>query len=103
MPARLIANAKEIGDDGSLIELVVWELPQPIPPRSHCYKYRLYYGSPGGARVRSDSERGKRDHRQASIIIAARRSAGCVVRLSWPDGIRAGSPDYAGVTISRPA
>jgi len=39
----------------------------------------------------------------ALIIIAARRSGGCVVRPSWPDGIRAGSPDYAGVTISLPA
>jgi hypothetical protein len=39
----------------------------------------------------------------ALIVIAARRSAGCVVRPSWPDGIRAGSPDYAGATISWPA
>lgn len=63
MPARLIANAKEVRDDGSIVEVVVWELPQPLLPCRHCYKYRLYFGSRGLTRVRYDNERGKGDHR----------------------------------------
>jgi hypothetical protein len=38
MGAVLIARAKEIRDDGSIIEIVVWELPEPTPPSSHRYK-----------------------------------------------------------------
>jgi len=63
MAAVLLARAKEIRDDGSLVEIVIWELPAPVPPSSHRYKYRLYYGAAGMSRVRYDNERGKGDHR----------------------------------------
>ena len=63
MPAVLLAHAKEFRDDGSIVEIVVWELPEPLPPSAHRYKYRLYYGSGGTSRVRYDNERGKGDHR----------------------------------------
>jgi hypothetical protein len=62
MPAVLIAKAKEVRDDGSIVEVVVWELPEPLPPSTHCYKYRLYYGAAGICRIRYDNERGKGDH-----------------------------------------
>lgn len=63
MPAVLVAQAKEVRDDGSIIEIVVWELSEPLVPSTHRYKYRLYYGVAGIARVRYDNERGKGDHR----------------------------------------
>lgn len=63
MLAVLLAHAKEVRDDGSIIEIVVWELPEPLPPSSHRYKYRLYFGVAGVTRVRYDNERGKGDHR----------------------------------------
>lgn len=63
MPAVLIAKAKEVRDDGSIVEVVVWRLPEPVPPSTHHYKYRLYYGAAGVSRVRYDNERGKGDHR----------------------------------------
>lgn len=63
MNARLIAKAKEVRDDGSIVEVVIWELPEPLPPSTHGYKYRLYYGAAGVCRVRYDNERGKGDHR----------------------------------------
>ena len=63
MPVVLLAGAKEVRDDGSIIEIVVWELSEPLPPSTHRYKYRLYYGSGGTSRVRYDNERGKGDHR----------------------------------------
>ena len=63
MKATLLARTKEIRDDGSIIEIVVWELPEPLRPSVHCYKYRLFYGVGGICRVRYDNERGKGDHR----------------------------------------
>jgi len=63
MPAALVAKAKEIRDDGSVVEVVVWEVPEPLTPSIHNYKYRLYYGAAGVCRVRYDNERGKGDHR----------------------------------------
>ena len=63
MDAVLLARAKEIRDDGSIVEIVVWELPEPLPPSQHRYKYRLYFGVAGVSRVRYDNERGKGDHR----------------------------------------
>lgn len=63
MKAKLLARTKEVRDDGSIIEIVVWELPEPLPPSRHCYKYRLFYGSAAEHRIRYDNERGKGDHR----------------------------------------
>ena len=63
MPAIPLARAKEVRDDGSIVEIVIWELSEPLPPSSHSYKYRLYYGAAGVSRVRYDNERGKGDHR----------------------------------------
>ncbi len=63
MTAQLIARAKEVRDDSSIVELVIWRLPEPLAPCLHCYKYRLYFGAHGVCRVRYDNERGKGDHR----------------------------------------
>ncbi len=57
MPAVLVAKAREVRDDGSIIEVVVWALSEPLKPSTHCYKYRLYYGAAGVCRVRYDNER----------------------------------------------
>ena len=63
MKAWLLAHTKEVRDDGAIIEVVIWELPKPLPPSEHLYKYRLYYGTANEDRVRYDNERGKGDHR----------------------------------------
>lgn len=63
MKALLIARTKEIRDDGSIVEIVIWELPEPLAPSVHDFKYRLFYGSASEERVRYDNERGKGDHR----------------------------------------
>ena len=63
MSAQLIARAKEVRDDGAIVEIVVWRLPDPIQPCTHLFKYRLYFGAGDVCRVRYDNERGKGDHR----------------------------------------
>jgi len=63
MGSTLVAKAKEIRDDGSVVEIVIWEITEPLAPSRHCYKYRLYFGASGEDRIRYDNERGKGDHR----------------------------------------
>ena len=62
MKAIPLARTKEIRDDGTIVEVVIWELPDPLPPSTHLFKYRLFYGTPQEERVRYDNERGKGDH-----------------------------------------
>ena len=64
--AMLLARAKEVRDDGSIVEVVIWELPEPVPPCLHKFKYRLFFGTTEQARVRYDNERGKGDHRHVA-------------------------------------
>ena len=66
MKAVLLARAKEVHDDGTIVEIVVWELPEPLPPSVHRFKYRLFFGKAGEERVRYDNEGGKGDHRHIS-------------------------------------
>lgn len=48
------------------LQVVIWSLPEPLPPSRHGSKYRLYYGLAGTDRVRYDNERGKGDHRHVN-------------------------------------
>lgn len=66
MRASLLARSKEVRDDGSIVEVVIWELPQPLAPCVHSFKYRLFYGTSSEERVRYDNERGKGDHRHVA-------------------------------------
>ena len=61
--ATLLLHEKVVLADESIIEIVLWRLPQPTPERPHGLKYRLYYGRRGVCLVRYDNETGKGDHR----------------------------------------
>ncbi len=56
----ILNQRKVLGD--VVIEMVVWQLPQPSSDRPHGYKYRLYCGRAGKCLVRYDNETGKGDH-----------------------------------------
>jgi hypothetical protein len=63
MKATLILRSREVFD-GILIEMVAWQLAEPVPGCSHLYKYRFYAGLlNGGCLIRYDNERRKGDHR----------------------------------------
>lgn len=62
MKAVLITDFKNAFDDGSLIQMVVWRVPKPVPPTEHGFKYRLVYVVGGVRVVGFDNERGKGDH-----------------------------------------
>ena len=62
MAAQLITAIKNINPDGSLLEIVIWKVPKPVPPTEHGYKYRAVYVVNGVRIVGFDNERGKGDH-----------------------------------------
>lgn len=62
MAALLITRFKNVHPDGSILELVVWKVPEPVPPTEHGYKYRAVYVVDGERVVGFDNERGKGDH-----------------------------------------
>ena len=49
--------------EGGIVEMVVWQVPQPVPPSEHPFKYRLVYIREGQRVVGYDNERGKGDHK----------------------------------------
>ena len=64
MPATRIFHDKVIyPDDGAIVEMTIWEVPEPVPGSVHRLKYSLFYGYPGRRVVSYDNERGKGDHR----------------------------------------
>ncbi len=68
MKAQPIDQRKLVLDDGSIIQISIWALPEPVPPCTHRYKYRLYFGRDGRCFVRYDNERGKGDHKHIGDI-----------------------------------
>jgi len=63
MKAALIFRLKHELDDGAVVEMVIWRVPQSVPGSHHGFKYRLYFGKGGRRLVGYDNERGKGDHR----------------------------------------
>ena len=43
--------------------MVVWQVPEPVPPSEHPFKYRLVFVRDGERVVGYDNERGKGDHK----------------------------------------
>lgn len=66
MKAELVISDKVVFDDGMIQEIVIWRVPEPVPPTDHGFKYSLFYGQPGRRLIGYDNERGKGDHRHRS-------------------------------------
>jgi hypothetical protein len=62
MKATLITRFRDVTPDGGIIEMVVWRVPEPVPPGDHEFKYRLAFIVGGRRVVGFDNERGKGDH-----------------------------------------
>ena len=61
--ATLIFRDRYTFEDGDLVEMKIWRVPEPVPPGSHFLKYSLFYGRKGERIIGYDNERGKGDHR----------------------------------------
>ncbi|WP_244494747.1 MULTISPECIES: DUF6516 family protein [unclassified Ensifer] len=62
MDAQKITEHKNVEADGSIIQFVIWKLPEPVPPTTHGFKYRMVYIRNRERVVGFDNERGKGDH-----------------------------------------
>jgi len=62
MKAQLIVRERYTHKAGGFAEVVIWQVPQPVPPCTHGFKYRLVYIVNGFRVVGFDNERGKGDH-----------------------------------------
>lgn len=63
MDARKLYVYKQTRADDTIVEAIVWQLPQADAERPRGLKYRLFYGRPGERIVCYDNERGKGDHK----------------------------------------
>ena len=63
MKAKLVVRERVAYSAAELVEMVVWELPEPVPPSRHLFKYRLVYIVDGARVLGYDNDRGKGDHR----------------------------------------
>jgi hypothetical protein len=63
MKAVRIFYDKAVFADGSIVEMVIWQLPGTSSERAHGLKYSLFYGRDGQRIVGYDNERGKSDHK----------------------------------------
>lgn len=63
MNAQLLINDKSVDEFGNVLQIVIWKVPEPVPPTTHGFKYRLAYARNGKRIVGFDNERGKGDHK----------------------------------------
>ena len=63
MKAELLFSQRIDYDDGAIVEMKIWRVPNPVPGSAHRLKYSLFYGHPGMREVGYDNEQGKGDHR----------------------------------------
>ncbi len=63
MKARLLFRDRYWFDDGAIMEMTIWEVPEPVAASAHRLKYSLFYGHPGKRVIGYDNERGKGDHK----------------------------------------
>jgi len=63
MNTELLIRERVVFPGGDLVEMVVWRVPDPVPPTRHGFKYRLVYIAKGRRVLGYDNERGKGDHR----------------------------------------
>lgn len=72
-PAELIFEDRELLEDGTIIRIRIWRVPEAVLPSMHMFKYSLFYGRPGETIVLFDNERGKGDHRHIGKLETAYR------------------------------
>jgi hypothetical protein len=63
----LVEERRDIAED-RFIELVVWQVPQPVRASTHLFKYRLAFVINGLCVLRYDNEAGKGDHRHVGSV-----------------------------------
>jgi hypothetical protein len=63
MKAVALVRRRVVVAPDAFVELVIWQIPEPVPPSTHLLKYRLAYVVEERCVLRYDNERDKGDHR----------------------------------------
>lgn len=63
MKADLIYRFEQDFDDGAMVRMVIWKVPDQVAFSDHSFKYRLVYLEEGKRVIGFDNESGKGDHR----------------------------------------
>lgn len=63
MAARLLLRERRIVSEGRFADIVIWQLPSPVPGSTHGFKYRLAFVVEEVCVLRFDNETGKGDHK----------------------------------------
>lgn len=70
MDAHLFLRRRFEVDAATFAEMVIWAVPEPVPPSVHSFKYRLVLIHRGERVLGFDNERGKGDHRHDGPVEA---------------------------------
>jgi len=63
MKAVALVRRRVIVAADAFVEVVIWHVPETVPPATHQFKYRLAYVVGDRCVLRYDNERDKGDHR----------------------------------------
>jgi Family of unknown function (DUF6516) len=68
MVAKLLLRERVVLSETAFLDLVVWQVPEPVRGSDHLFKYRLALVSKGTCVVRYDNEAGKGDHKHIGDV-----------------------------------
>lgn len=68
MKAELIHKRRVELSDTRFVEMVIWQVPQPVRGSTHGYKYRLVLVANEVCVLRYDNEAGKGDHKHVGAV-----------------------------------
>ncbi|WP_374248051.1 DUF6516 family protein [Thermomonas sp.] len=63
MKAAQLINERKNDGETAFLQMVIWQVPQPVPGSTHLFKYRLVYVVADECVLRYDNETGKGDHK----------------------------------------
>ena len=68
MKALVLMDERHVVAGNAFVEIVIWEVPQPVRRSVHRLKYRLALVADGECVIRYDNEAGKGDHRHVGRV-----------------------------------
>ena len=63
MKAELLLKERLVLSNRAFVEIVIWQVPEPVSGSLHEFRYRLAYVVNGVCVLRYDNEAGKGDHK----------------------------------------
>ena len=66
MKAELLFRMRQVLTETAFVELVIWQVPEPVPGSVHAFKYSLALVAEGRCVMRYDNEAGTGDHKHVA-------------------------------------